>query len=104
MEKITFEQAKDWIRENYTDTKICEMFDNEVYSGDWIDREQFEQEEYEDEYEYYIDYGHGEAENVVINEVFADLNSKKELDFDMYDSDTNLYRFMCEEYDCLSNG
>ena len=106
MEKITFEKAKEWIRQNYEEDKVNFMFDDEVYSGDWIDREQFEEEDYEDEHEYYIDYGHGEAESSVINNIFHDLNSHFELDFVMYsDSDeTNLHRFMCEEYTCLYSG
>ena len=104
MEKINFEQAKQWIREKYSDDTICSMFDDEVYSGDWIDREQFEDEGYENEYDYYIDYGHGEAESVVINIVLKEIQSLFELDFDMYGEGVSLHRFMCEEYSCLISG
>ena len=79
------------------------MFDEEVSSGNWIDKDQYDEEGYESEHDYYIDFGHGEAEAVVIENVFKDLKSVNELDFDMYDDETNLHRFICEEYSCLYN-
>jgi len=104
MEKISFEQAKQWIKDNYSENRIDEMFDTEVSSGNWIDDTQYEEEGYECENDYYTDYGRGEAENAVIVEVFNDLKSVYEVDFDMYKEETDLYKFMCQEYDTLVNG
>jgi hypothetical protein len=103
MEKISFEQAKEWLRLNYPDERICEMFDEEVSSGNWIDAAQYEEEGYDSEHDYYIDFGHGEAEAVIITEVFKDLESLYELDFNRYVDETDLYQFMREEYSCLYN-
>jgi len=104
MEKISFEQAKQWIKDNYSENRIDEMFDSEVSGGNWIDDAQYEEEGYESENDYYTDYGRGEAENAVIVEVFNDLQSVYEVDFDMYKEETDLYKFMCQEYDTLING
>ncbi len=98
---ISFEDAKSWIKENYSEDKVIEMFDDEVAGGDWIDTEQMEEEGYESEHDYYTDYGNGEAESAVIDVIFNDLKSKFSLDFDMYSDDTDLHDFMKEEYMCL---
>lgn len=101
--KISFEEAKKWIQENYDEDKVIEMFDEEVASGNWIDREQMEEEEYDNEHDYYTDYGRGEAESAVVDVIFKDLESKFDLDFSTIDDDTDLYQFMKEEYSCLYN-
>ena len=80
--KLTFEEAQEWIKSNYPEEKITDMFDEEVSSGNWTDREQMEEEGYDSEYDYYIDYGRGEAESAVIDQIIVDLKSKNELDFD----------------------
>lgn len=55
------------IQKDFSDTDICESFDEEIMN--WIDRDQMEDEEYESEYDYYTDYGRGEAESVVFEEI-----------------------------------
>lgn len=80
---ISFEEAKSWIKENYSEDAVTEMFDEEVAGGNWIDSDQMEEEGYESEHDYYTDYGNGEAENAVINVIFNDLKSKFTLDFDI---------------------
>ena len=77
------------------------MFDEEVSSGNWIDKEQYEEENYESEHDYYIEYGHGEAEFAVMNMIFDDLKLDFELDFDLYSDDTDLVQFIKEEYTCM---
>ena len=104
MEKLSFEKAKEWVKENYSDIRIAELFDEEVFSGNWIDINQFEEEGYENEYDYYLDYGRGEAEHAVIVDIFNNLKSLYELDFNEYEDKTNLYRFMCDEYNTLISG
>jgi hypothetical protein len=102
MKKIlTFEEAKEWLKKNYSDEKVCEMFDEEVSSGNWIDAQQYEEENYGSEHDYYIDYGRGEAESAVMNMIFDNLKLEYELDFDLYSDDTDLFQFIKEEYTCM---
>ena len=75
-QSISFEEAKEWIKQNYNSNRVIEMFDEEVSSGDWIDREQMEEEGYDSEYDYYTDYGHGEAEDAVMNKIIDGLKSE----------------------------
>lgn len=98
-EEISFEQAKEVIRSEFPEMRVCNMLDDEIYSGNWIDREQMEDEGYDDEYEYYINYNNGEAEDVVRNQIIDELKSKYILDFDEID----LYDFLKEEYHALSH-
>ena len=101
--EINFEESKRWIQENYPDTRVMEMFDGEVSSGNWIDNDQMEDEGYESEHDYYTDYGRGEAESAVVDDIFLDLKSKFDIKFDLTNDDTDLYQFMKDEYSCLSN-
>ena len=77
------------------------MFDEEVCSGNWIDREQMDDEGYDSEYDYYIDYGHGEAEDAVSNQIINSLKNEFEIGFDIIGSKTDIYDFLKLEYDCL---
>jgi hypothetical protein len=99
---ISFEEACKWISEHYPEDRVIDMFDEEVFGGDWIDREQMEDEEYESEYDYYIDYGNGEAESAVRQNILTDLKDNFNLTFDPYDNDTDLSQFLMEEYDCIN--
>ena|GEM_PF-6697914 len=103
MEKINFEKAKEWILQTFTEEKVCEMFDEEVCSGNWIDREQMEEEGFENEYDYYLDFGRGEAEGAVMDMIIKELELVYELDFVSYEDETNLYMFLKTKYDCLNN-
>ena len=42
-EKISFEEAKQWIKDNYSEQKVAEMLDEEINSGNWVDHEQMEE-------------------------------------------------------------
>ncbi len=98
---ISFEEAKEWIKQNYSSERVSQMFDEEVSSGNWIDKDQMEEEGYDSEYDYYIDYGHGEAEDAVMTEIVDTLKSEFEIEFDEIGSKTNIYDFLKDEYDCL---
>jgi hypothetical protein len=65
--KVTASEIFEKIQKDFSDTDICESFDEEIMN--WIDRDQMEDEEYESEYDYYTDYGRGEAESVVFEEI-----------------------------------
>ena len=95
--KISFEDAKKLIIDNYSD-RVNQMIDDEINNGNWIDTQQMEDEGYESEYDYYIDYGNGEAEDAVMNEIVNDLKSNFELDFDELNDNTNLYDFIKDEF------
>ena len=95
--KISFEDAKKWIIDNYSD-RVNQMIDDEINNGNWIDTQQMEDEGYESEYDYYIDYGNGEAEDAVMNEIVNDLKSNFEFDFDELNDNTNLYDFIKDEF------
>lgn len=96
---ISFEDAKAWILENYDEQRVVNMLDEARL--DYVDYEQMEEEGYESEYDYYIDYGRGEAESHVVEEIISDLERKFKLEFDKLDEDTNIYEFLRSIFDCL---
>jgi len=53
------------IEEHFPEDKINGMFDNEIL--EWVDEDW--QDEYESEYDYYIDHNNGEAQDVIIDEI-----------------------------------
>jgi len=57
------------IEKDYSDMDVCGLFDDEVADGNWIDIEQMEDEGYECFHEYYTDYGRGEAEDAVFEQI-----------------------------------
>jgi hypothetical protein len=96
---IDFEEAKRWIVDNYEDSRVVEMLDDEIL--EWVDREGMEEEGYESEYDWYIDYGRGEAESAVTEDIVGELKRNFELTFDPISGDTNLYEFLRQAYQCL---
>lgn len=96
---IGFEEAKRWIIDNYDESRVIDMLDQEIL--EWVDREQMEAEEYESEYDWYIDYGRGEAESAVTEEIVRDLRDNHELAFDPMSEDTSLYTFIRQAHQCL---
>jgi hypothetical protein len=95
---IGYEEALKWIKDNFSKEKVTEMYDEEINSGNWIDRDQMKEEGYESEYDYYIDYGRGEAEDAVIDQIIAELRDNFKPDFDVHE---NLTTDLKDEYDCL---
>lgn len=53
------------IKEEYSEEKVAEMFDEELL--EWTDPDW--EEDYESEYDWYIDHNNGEAQDVVIEHV-----------------------------------
>ncbi len=99
-EDISFEGAKAWILENYDEEKVIEMKDEKIH--EYVDIEQMEHEGYESEYDYYVDYGRGEAESDVIRGILTHLKSRFNLTFDEYDEETNLYQFLKDVFEPLN--
>jgi len=96
---ITYDEAISWISKNYPENKVIEMLDNEIDDGNWVDHEQMEEEGYESNYDYYVDYGRGEAEDAIIVRILDDIGT-------FYDVDPNLrlelYYYISSEYESLS--
>lgn len=85
------------IKENFDETKACEMFDEEVL--DWVDSDW--EDEYESEYDWYIDHNNGEAQDSVINQVINWYREEfnKNLNIDEH---SELFDAIKSEYDCLN--
>jgi len=66
----------DFIEKNYDEVKTAEMFDDEIFSSNWVDNDWDEDGEYESEYDWYVDHGRGEVEYAVIETIKADIISK----------------------------
>lgn len=96
---VSFEEAKAWILENYDEDRVIEILDD--IRHEYVDLEQMEEEGYENEYDYYMDYGTGEAETHVVEDIVADLERNHHLQFDKLDEDTNIYEFLRNIFDCL---
>lgn len=60
------EKAKEWIIKNFTETKVARMIDEEIIN--WVD-EDWEEEGFDSEFDWYSEYGHGEAEDEIVNEI-----------------------------------
>ena len=60
---LDFAMAK--IKEQFDDTKVAEMFDEEVL--EWVDSDW--QDDYESEYDWYVDHNNGEAQDSVISQI-----------------------------------
>jgi hypothetical protein len=97
-EKISFEEAKQWIKDKYSELKVAEMLDEEISSGNWVDKDQMEEEGYDSEYDYYVDYGRGEAESEVMDQIVSELRNNFELSFDPHSDDNNIYDFLSDEF------
>ena len=77
---IGLEEAIEWVRRNYDSGRVAGMFDEELRK--WVDREAMESEGYDSEYDWYIDYGRGDAEAAVVDAIVAALRAERPLGFD----------------------
>lgn len=71
---FNLESVMSKIKEEYDEMKVAEMIDEEVLSGGWVESDW--EEEYESEHGWYGDFGTGEAEDVVINDIISWYESK----------------------------
>lgn len=76
---FNIDDAYEWLMDNYNDNKIAELFDEEVASGNWTDSDIMEEEGYESEYDYYKDYGRGEAEDAIVDQIINHYRVYKEI-------------------------
>lgn len=85
------------IREHFSEDVVIDKFDNEVM--EWVDSDWAD--DYDSEYDWYIDHNNGEAQDVVINELINWFTSeyKKTLNMDQH---SDLHNAIKQEYDCLN--
>jgi len=92
---LQFAMAK--IKEEFDEDKVIGMFDEEVL--EWVDSDW--QDDYESEYDWYIDHNNGEAQDSVINQIINWY--KKEFDKRLnIDDHSELFDAIKSEYDCLN--
>lgn len=65
VEEFDLDFAMSKIKEEYSEEKVTEMFDEELL--EWVDPDW--EDDYESEYDWYIDHNNGEAQDVVIEHV-----------------------------------
>lgn len=94
-----YEAAKQWVVDNYDEARVIDMLDQEIL--EWVDQGQMEDEGYESEYDWYIDYGMGEAESAVADDIVRDLRDSIDIGFDPKSDDTPMYAFLRQAYPCL---
>jgi hypothetical protein len=79
-----------YLKENFTEEKVAEMLDEEIVN--WVDPDW--EEDYESEYDWYVDHNNKEAEDEVINQIIIEVkNALPNLpnEIDMYDVIKELY-------------
>ena len=94
-EKSTFDLdlAITRVKEEYSDDEVAARYDNEIM--EWVDPDW--EEDYECEYDWYIDHNNGEAQDVVIGEMINWY--KRTYDKDMSDEDySELFDEIKSEY------
>lgn len=92
---LQFAMAK--IGEHFDEDKVIEMFDEEVL--EWVDSDW--EDEYESEYDWYVDHNNGEAQDSVINQIISWYKNEynKTLNIDEH---SELFDAIKSEYDCLN--
>jgi hypothetical protein len=92
---LDFAMAK--IREHFSEDKVINMFDNEVM--EWIDSDWAD--DYDNEYDWYVDHNNGEAQDVVIDSLLNWFKKEynKKLNIDQH---CDLHDAIKEEYMCLN--
>jgi hypothetical protein len=92
---LDFAMAK--IKEEFDEDKVISMFDDEVL--EWVDSDW--EDEYESEYDWYMDHNNGEAQDSVVNQIINWY--KKEFDKRLsIDEHSDLFDAIKSEYDCLN--
>jgi hypothetical protein len=70
---ITLEQIYRFLEKKYTESDIRQRVDEEIL--EWVD-EDWEEDECESEYDWYLEYRNGEAEDEVRSEIVKELERR----------------------------
>ena len=94
---LQFAMAK--IKVEYSEDKVIGMFDDEFLN--WVDSDW--EDDYDSEYDWYIDHNNGEAQDAVIHVIMnwycKNFNDNKSLSMDDH---CELFDAIKEEYNCLN--
>jgi broad-specificity NMP kinase len=71
-------QIKDYLEKNYSDEKIAELLDDEIIN--WVDPDW--EDEYDSEYDWYVDHNNKEAEDSVIEGIIYSIKNDLNIEFD----------------------
>lgn len=95
------EQVLEFLELNYPEDRVIQMVDEEIASGDWIDEDW--NDEHETEYDWYQDFGRGEAENSIRTQIIDELIKKigftyksynEEVGEEIYETINNIYEIL----------
>lgn len=87
-----------FIKDKYDDMAIAQMYDEEIL--EWVETDW--EDEYENEYDAYINTGRGEAENAIVTSLINEAEKEYQIKLDT-DHHCELYDMIKEQYDVLSN-
>ena len=65
------EELLNYLKENFDEQKVAEMLDEEIIN--WVDADW--EEDYESEYDWYIDHNNNEAEDEIVNQIMKEAKS-----------------------------
>ena len=88
------EQVIAYIKENFKEESVCNDLDNEILQ--WLDEDW--NDEFESGYDWYGEYGNGEAEDVVRKDIVNNILTKSGL---IIDTDVDLYEIVNELFPIL---
>lgn len=96
---------KEHLKTTYSESQITELIDEEIVSGNWVDADDVEENGCEDEYDYYREFGRGEAEGAVLEQIVKDILDKFKINKDQYKvlAGEELYETIIEMYPDLED-
>lgn len=65
------EELLNYLNQNFDERKVSEMLDEEIIN--WVDADW--EEDYESEYDWYIDHNNNEAEDEIINQIMKEAKN-----------------------------
>lgn len=76
------EELLNYLNQNFDEQKVAEMLDEEIMN--WVDADW--EEDYESEYDWYVDHNNNEAEDEIVNQIMKEAknalpNLPTEIDF-----------------------
>jgi len=95
--KLSDDEIKSYAKEimkKYNCRKLTGMIDERIY--DYVDPDWEDDGDYEGEHDWYIDFGRGEAESDIIEEVVRYFEKKKRVKFDI-DSFVDIGKYIAEK-------
>lgn len=85
------------IKEHFSEDSVIQKFDEELL--EWVDSDWAD--DYDSEYDWYVDHNNGEAQDVVINEIIDWFSSEFKIKLTT-DQHYDLHNAIKLEYDCLN--